>query len=301
MIDIIQLAKDTLKGGTKTSVYPETIDSAVKTTDVNGVETTLDNILIKGIKIGDTTYTSENGKITLPESESGEGFVTLTIDFAADSNATPIEFSVDNAELEIASALINAHDDYGKVVSDVQSFTKAALYDKPILATFKNIKYGTSYSDLSIMLEKVSHNLNKIKRIDVEELDFSIPIYRGISFTYKDRVASNFPQLVCFDVYFGGNLYETKPTPSEPDKKDVLDIDDLNYITGILRDFESYVEANKDSDEDCQGKSEEEIREILFNKRALQFKELFENNKAKIYIAYTRIDIGALIDTLTTT
>lgn len=301
MIERIQLAKDTLKGGIKTEIYPNTIDSAVKTTDVNGVETTLNNILIKGIKIGDTTYTSESGKVTLPESESGEGFVTLTIDLAADSNATPIEFSANNAELEIASALINAQDEYGKVISDVQSFTKAALYDKPILATFKGIKYGNSSSDLSIILEKVPYNSNKIKRNDVEALDFSIPIYKGISFTYKNQVANNFPQLVCFDVYFGGNVYRTPPPPSNPNQEDHLDVDDFNYINAILMDFESYVEAKRDSDEDCQGKSEEEIREILFNKRALQFKELFENSAAKIYVAYTRVDMGALIDTLTTT
>lgn len=77
MDDIIQLAKDTLKGGTKTQIYPKTVDAAVSTTDANGTETTLDNVLIKKIKVGNTTYTPQRGSINLPASSAVSDGITI--------------------------------------------------------------------------------------------------------------------------------------------------------------------------------------------------------------------------------
>lgn len=77
MASIIQLAKDTLKGGTKTEIYPQTIDSAVMTTDVNGNNTTLDKMIIKSIKVGNGTFTPQEGSINLPASSTVGNGITI--------------------------------------------------------------------------------------------------------------------------------------------------------------------------------------------------------------------------------
>lgn len=46
-IPIAQVAVSTIKGTEKQNIYPKTIDRAVLTTDEEGNEDTLDNVLIK--------------------------------------------------------------------------------------------------------------------------------------------------------------------------------------------------------------------------------------------------------------
>lgn len=63
---IAQIAASTIKGTEKRNVYPKTIDKAVLTTDKEGNEVTLDNVLIKGINInGETATPDENGVIDI--------------------------------------------------------------------------------------------------------------------------------------------------------------------------------------------------------------------------------------------
>lgn len=72
MAEIIQLAKDTLKGGTKTEIYPKTVAAAVGTTDEIGNTTNLEDILIKGIRSGANMLPrNPDGTVTLPSSVSG--------------------------------------------------------------------------------------------------------------------------------------------------------------------------------------------------------------------------------------
>ena len=72
---IAQIAVSTIKGTEKQNIYPKTIDRAVLTTDKEGNEDTLDNVLIKGIDInGETVTPDENGVVSVPiatDSQSG--------------------------------------------------------------------------------------------------------------------------------------------------------------------------------------------------------------------------------------
>lgn len=72
---IAQIAVSTIKGTEKQNIYPKTIDRAVLTTDKEGNEDTLDNVLIKGIDInGETVTPDENGVVNVPiatDSQSG--------------------------------------------------------------------------------------------------------------------------------------------------------------------------------------------------------------------------------------
>ena len=64
---IAQIAVSTIKGTEKQNIYPKTIDRAVLTTDKEGNEDTLDNVLIKGIDInGETVTPDENGVVSVP-------------------------------------------------------------------------------------------------------------------------------------------------------------------------------------------------------------------------------------------
>lgn len=64
---IAQIAVSTIKGTEKRNIYPKTIDRAVLTTDKEGNEDTLDNVLIKGIDInGETLTPDENGVVSVP-------------------------------------------------------------------------------------------------------------------------------------------------------------------------------------------------------------------------------------------
>ena len=76
---IAQIAVSTIKGTEKQNIYPKTIDRAVLTTDKEGNEDTLDNVLIKGIDInGETVTPDENGVVNisgiLPDGDDLEAF-----------------------------------------------------------------------------------------------------------------------------------------------------------------------------------------------------------------------------------
>lgn len=60
---ITQVAISTLKGDNKQDIYPKTVDRAIYTTDIEGNETTLDKVTIKGIKLNGTPVDIDNNNV----------------------------------------------------------------------------------------------------------------------------------------------------------------------------------------------------------------------------------------------
>lgn len=85
---IAQIAVSTIKGTEKQNIYPKTIDRAVLTTDKEGNEDTLDNVLIKGIDInGETVTPNENGvvSVSIPSGGGGGGTNIKVVDKMPDT------------------------------------------------------------------------------------------------------------------------------------------------------------------------------------------------------------------------
>lgn len=77
---IAQIAVSTIKGTEKQNIYPKTIDRAVLTTDKEGNEDTLDNVLIKGIDInGETVTPDENGVVSVSIPSGGGGGTNIKV------------------------------------------------------------------------------------------------------------------------------------------------------------------------------------------------------------------------------
>lgn len=72
---IAQIAVSTIKGTEKQNIYPKTIDRAVLTTDKEGNEDTLDNVLIKK---QDKLVSGYNIKTVNGQSLLGMGDVSIT-------------------------------------------------------------------------------------------------------------------------------------------------------------------------------------------------------------------------------
>lgn len=101
---IAQIAVSTIKGTEKQNIYPKTIDRAVLTTDKEGNEDTLDNVLIKGIDInGETVTPDENGVVSVSIPSGGGGGTTLV----AGDGATRINASALSTKQIYRGTVIN--------------------------------------------------------------------------------------------------------------------------------------------------------------------------------------------------
>lgn len=104
---IAQIAVSTIKGTEKQNIYPKTIDKAVLTTDKEGNEDTLDNVLIKGIDInGETVTPDENGVVSVSIPSGGGGGTTLV----AGDGATRINASALSTKQIYRGTVINNAD-----------------------------------------------------------------------------------------------------------------------------------------------------------------------------------------------
>ncbi len=123
MAEIIQLAKDTLKGGTKTEIYPKTSDAAVATTDSNGNATTLDNVLIKSISINGSVKTPTNNSINLGDTMATRCCIIRL------PNGTFTESTIDSEQQDVSVTTMKISRDFYQADSLVDMFLTAASDD----------------------------------------------------------------------------------------------------------------------------------------------------------------------------
>lgn len=99
---IAQIAVSTIKGTEKQNIYPKTIDKAVLTTDKEGNEDTLDNVLIKGSdaieKKQDKLVSGTNIKTVNGQSLLGKGDVAITSGGSGGANIKVVDKMPDAIE-----------------------------------------------------------------------------------------------------------------------------------------------------------------------------------------------------------
>lgn len=120
MAEITQLAKDTLRGGTKTEIYPKTSDAAVATTDSNGNATTLDNVLIKSISINGSVKTPVDNSINLGDTAAtGHCLIRLP-------NGVFTKSTIDLEQQDVSLTTMKISRDFYQAESLVDMFLAAA-------------------------------------------------------------------------------------------------------------------------------------------------------------------------------
>ena len=217
MAEIIQLAKDTLKGGTKTEIYPKTSAAAIQTTNKAGNATTLEELLIKEIIIDDTSYTPENNSIDLgtltaeadpPEAIYGKCTLPSTGFVESDEIVTL------NLTIEQAKSMLNACK-YAEVLSPEPHY--------PSYIGFYRGKYLITQFPL-IGIEKnklIAQEQNVIIHVSDDD-----PVAGKVNLAYFNGV---------FDgLYIAGTIFIELPETGDLDGNGKVDASDVNVLLNLL-------------------------------------------------------------------